>query len=388
VSRKKNPRTALGIKWGEGSITQRGDRWQARWPETALDGKVRWPAKSFATQDEAVEHLREVARAKRERRYVARTQLTVSAMVVDYLERGKLRWTTNTYITYRGIAERHIDPTIGRANAQELKVADVQRWVDTHARTGRIGPSIIASALLIVSGAFKDAVRFDLVTTNPTIGVSPPPRERTEMLTWTASEARKVLTDPDGSIQMLTLYQVALTTGMRPGEVRALQWRDIDLDRGVANIRRSMTRDEGFRSTLGTDTKTLGSRRTVALTPATVHALRRQLADQQERRQQRRQWEDLDMVFDNGHGRWLSQQSWGRYHDAMCERLGITRIRLHDTRHTAATLLLERNVHPKVVADLLGHSSVTMTLDRYSHVSDSLQRSAVDALDMHLRSDD
>jgi integrase len=89
-------------------------------------------------------------------------------------------------------------------------------------------------------------------------------------------------------------------------------------------------------------------------------------------------------VFDNGRGRWLSQQAWKRLHDAMCDRLKITRIRLHDIRHTAATLMLERNVHPKVVSDILGHSSVTMTLDRYSHVSEALQRGAIDSLEAML----
>jgi integrase len=382
--KKPTGRKATGLRWGEGRVTRRGEKWQARWEEDQPDGEARERARTFDSEAEAIEHLREVAKAKRERRYVAQTYMTVDTMVAGYVTRGALRWTTNTTATYGQIARTHIVNRIGRQNVHTMTGGDVQRWVDRLHNDG-LSASVIENALHILSGAYKEAMRFGDVGGNPCTGVKPPPRGRNETHTWTADEARRVLHDGDGTPQMRAIYAVALTTGMRPGELRGLQWSDVDLDRMVVHIRRTMTRDAQFRAAIGDDTKTIGSRRSVVIPESTVNALRVHRADQERRKRSTVGWKDLDMVFDNGKGNWLSQQSWKRHHDAMCDRLGIRRIRLHDIRHTAATLLLERNVHPKVVADILGHSSVTMTLDRYSHVSDTLQRTAVESVESHLR---
>lgn len=384
MPRKPTGRKAQGLRWGEGHVHRRGDKWQARWDEEQPDGSTRSRAKSFDTEDAAIEHLRQVSRDKREQRYVARTHLTVDALVSRHLERGKRRWSSNTLATYANTAANHIAPHIGARNAHDLTPADVTAWVAT-LEAGRLSASVIENALHIVSGAYKAAIVARDVATNPTEGVRTPPRPKREMLTWTAAEARIVLADPKATPQMRALYSLSLATGMRPGELRALQWRDVDLDRGTVQVRRSMSRDAQFRAIIGEGTKTMGSRRSVAIPATTVRALTAHRADQDRRRAETPAWEDLGLVFDNGAGRWWSQQSWKREHDRMCARLGITQIRLHDIRHTAATLMLERNVHPKVVADMLGHSSVTMTLDRYSHPSDQLHRSAVEAVEAHLQ---
>jgi integrase len=146
--------------------------------------------------------------------------------------------------------------------------------VDGLATQSIVSASVIENALHIVSGAFREAMRFGLLPANPAQGVKPPPRERKQMLTWTSTEARAVLQDPKASIQARAIYRLALTTGLRPGELRALQWSEVDLARGIVHIRRSMTRDEQFRAAMGTDTKTLGSRRSVSLSASTVASLR------------------------------------------------------------------------------------------------------------------
>jgi integrase len=382
-AKKKSPREVLGIRYGEGYVQPRGKRWQARWTETRPDGTVRSPAKSFATQDEAVDFLREIAQKKRDRAYVARDGLTVTAMTIEYMARGALRWSTNTTATYTNTARTHIDPTLGTMNVHDLTGGDVQRWVDQLTRSG-LSASVIENALHIVSGAYREGMRFGTVSRNPAVGVKPPPRPRVQMNTWTAEEARTVLADPQETIQLRALYRLALTTGMRPGELRGLQWRDVDLDRGIVHVHRSMTRDAQFRAILGNGTKTTGSRRSIAIPAGVVDVLHLHRSEQAARSITARHWDNQGMVFDNGEGRFLSQQTWKRQHDRMCARLGITQIRLHDIRHSFATLMLERNVHPKVISEIMGHSSIRMTLDRYSHVSESLQRSATDALEHHL----
>ena len=182
----------------------------------------------------------------------------------------------------------------------------------------------------------------------------------------------------------MTTWPLALTTGMRQGELLALRWQDVDLDNGALAVRRTLTRDRAGRVTIG-EPKSASGRRSIALDSATVAALRRHKASQNARRLQWGEaWQDADLVFDRGDGALLyhgvARDSFRR----AAKRLGLPPIRFHDQRHTAATLMLAGGVHPKIVQERLGHSTVAMTLDRYSHVSMDMQRDAAERLERAL----
>jgi integrase len=121
--------------------------------------------------------------------------------------------------------------------------------------------------------------------------------------------------------------------------------------------------------------------RTVAISPQIVDVLRWHRLRQHERQLAHETWHAHGIVFDRGDGRFTNLTTWQRFHRKLCERAGVPVIRAHDLRHSYATALMEANVHPRIVADILGHSTVQMTLDRYSHVSTSMQRAALDAID-------
>ena len=174
----------------------------------------------------------------------------------------------------------------------------------------------------------------------------------------------------------MAVYRVLLSTGMRQGELRALRWGDVDFTRQVIHINRTMTITIDGKSTVGTATK-MGEGRTVPLPPYPLAALKAWY----ETKTLRPMNPERDFVFGLRPGSPLNLSTWQTKHNEIIARAGIRRIKIHGTRHTYATLAMESGVHPKVVQEALGHSRIQTTLDRYSHVSVSLQRAASEKLD-------
>jgi integrase len=171
---------------------------------------------------------------------------------------------------------------------------------------------------------------------------------------------------------------------MRQGELIALHWEDVDLERATIAIRRSRTRDAEGNHIIG-EPESAAGRRGIALAPSAVAALRRHRAQQRERMMQCRDvWQERGLVFDRGDGSMLTPEAIRGRFDRLIARHGLPRIRFHDTRHTAATLMMAEGIHPKVVSERLGHSKVSMTLDRYSHVTPAMQREAAERMERSL----
>jgi len=208
--------------------------------------------------------------------------------------------------------------------------------------------------------------------------VDPPKVVRTEILALNADEARRLLNAAsDDSLE--ALYVLALTTGMRQGELLGLKWQDIDLENGALQVRRiiGQVRGQGF---VESEPKSAKGRRHIVLAPSAVAALRRQWDRQfTERLEAGALPGTVNLVFCNGLGRPIEPQNLlYRSFRNVLKRAGLPRIRFHDLRHSAASLLLSMGTHPKVVQELLGHSQISLTVDTYSHVLPGLQRQAVD----------
>jgi integrase len=181
-------------------------------------------------------------------------------------------------------------------------------------------------------------------------------------------QARVFLRAVEGD-RLQALYVLAITTGMRQGELFGLRWADVNLrTRSLRLVRQLETRS---------------SRRQVLLPRIAVDALKRHHDRQdQERRLIGAGWEDNGLVFPNQVGRPINPSNFmPRDFYPLLERAGLPRMRFHDLRHSAATLLLELGIHPKVVSEMLGHSQIGITLDLYSHVTATMQQHAVEALD-------
>jgi integrase len=213
---------------------------------------------------------------------------------------------------------------------------------------------------------------------------------RYEPTVLTREQARALLVALRGH-PLASLYTLALATGVRRGEALGLRWRDVDLERGVVAIRRQMQRQDGEQ--LFVDLKSPRSRRDLPLAPFAVAALRAHRDEQRRERQKRadRMSGDRphpiplpDLVFCRDDGRPLNEWTVGAHLRRITNGAGLPRVRFHDLRHACATYLLADGVDLRTIGDILGHSSLAVTADTYTHVLTSLREQAASSLERAL----
>jgi len=194
-------------------------------------------------------------------------------------------------------------------------------------------------------------------------------------------QARQLLTTASGD-RFEALYVVALTTGMRLGELLALKWRDIDLEKAKLQVRASVRYLKGGGYAF-TEPKTKYGRRSIALTSAAKTALRTHRKRQNEERLRVGPgWQDAELVFPNSIGTVMDgKRLTQREFHPLLQLAGLSHIRFHDLRHTCATTLLGSGINPKAVSEMLGHSSINITLNLYGHVLPHMQQQAADVMD-------
>jgi integrase len=252
-----------------------------------------------------------------------------------------------------------------------------------HGRRDRDGLSRRSVRYLhaIVRGALSDARRWGLVTHNVAEQADPPrqDRNRDAMRTWSAEQVRAFL-DHVGDDRLCTLWLLLVSTGMRRGEACGLHWDDLDLEAARVAVRRNLTAVRGrgpAREASWSEPKTSRSRRSVALDANTVEQLRAHRRRQlEERLAAGPAYVDRGLVFCREDGSELDPDWVSKRFERLADAAGLPRIRLHDLRHTHATLALQAGVHVKVVSERLGHATVGMTLDTYSHVIPAMQEDA------------
>jgi len=295
--------------------------------------------------------------------------LTVSEYLDRFLEdvqRGSVR--ESTYSRDKYLITNHVKPALGRVKLKNLGAMHLQRLY-REKRDAGLSASTVQKVHHILHKSLAQAVRWDLIARNPTDNAKAPTPTSKEMHPLSASEARKLL-EAAGGDRLEALYVLAIHTGMRRGELLGLKWSDVDLENSRIGIRRTLTRtDSGKRYTLG-DPKTKRSHRTVRITPQAVEALRRHLTNQMEEIERLGDiYIDQGLVFTTEVGTPINPSNLRQRSFApLLDRAGLPRITFHDLRHTCASLLFQKNVHPKLVQELLGHASVAITLDTYSHM--------------------
>jgi integrase len=312
--------------------------------------------------------------------YVEPSRLTVAVFLRDQwllALTGQVRPTT--LHSYRSNLERYVLPRIGQLPLQRLTPAHLNTLYGALlAAGGRDGQPLSARTVqaihMTVRKALGDAARWGLVVRNVAALASPPKPRRAEMRTWTAAELRAFLEHVQDE-RLAALWMLAASTGMRRGEMLGLRWVDVDLDRGRVAVRQTLV--IAGRQVVISEPKTSRSRRSIALDPRSVAALRSWRAAQAaERLAWGAGWTDSGLVFtrEDGmpiHPEWLSDAFEWRIKTA-----GLPRIRLHDLRHTHASLGLAAGVPIKVMSERLGHTSSSFTADAYQHVTPGLEEEA------------
>ena len=295
-----------------------------------------------------------------------------------------------TFERYEQIIEGHIKPALGGVELSKLKPMAIQKFYGDSLATGRkdgkggLSAQTVTHFHRILHKALKQAVEWELVSRNPADAVKPPRPERKSMQALDHRQTLELEHKLAGT-NLLAPVLVAVTTGLRRGELLALKWPHVDLERGtiVVNSSLEQTRAGGVRFK---EPKTKRSRRTVALMPYTVEVLRTHKAEQAERRLRLGPaYSNNELVFPRTDGRAWSPDTFSGDFEKFVQRSGLPRIRFHDLRHTHASQLLLAGIHPKVVSERLGHSSIGITMDTYSHVLPGMQEDAVMKIDGAMR---
>jgi integrase len=352
---------------GEGSIYRRPDgRWVAVLDLGWRDGKRTRKYFYGRTRDQVARKLaRGLARHQQGYEF-ANEQLTVEQFLARWLEAKQGTVTFGTWRRYEELVRLHVNPRIGKRRLARLKPDQLQQFY-TELQANR-SPATVLKVHRMLHSAFKLAVRWEAMPQNITeLVLAPPTSQRHEFDTFTPEQARSLLKTVQGD-RLEALYVLAITTGMRQGELLGLRWQDVDLERRRLQLVRQL--------------KTRQSRRAVVLSELAATALvDHRVRQAAEREQQGAGWEDHGLVFTNSVGGPLDPHNLRqRSFFPLLDRAGLPRIRFHDLRHSCATLLLGEGVHPKIVSDLLGHSQIGITLDLYSHVTATMQAVAAEAM--------
>ena len=372
-----------------GQVIKRGNRqyvvriFQGR----DAQGKRRYLNKTIrGTKKEAAKYLSKTLTAMSTGTYIEASTLSVD----DYLDRwlqnaAKGRVRERTFDDYSDLLKRYIRPALGNTRLCDLRPLDIQNLY-TDMQDSGLSARTVRYAHAVLNSALKQAVKWLMLSQNPAALVELPKLTRKEMAALSVDEAARFL-EAAREDRFALMFALALSTGMRPEEFFGLQWKDLDLEKGIATVQRALVWRDKKQGWLFTEPKTAKSRRSIPLPASIVRALASHKARQGEQRLKAgTKYENHDLVFATRNGAPLMRRNVLRSHfRPILEKAGLpASIRLYDLRHTCATLLLAANEHPKVVSERLGHSNITLTLDTYSHVLPSMQHGASEKLERML----
>lgn len=345
------------------------------------------------TRKDAERELRRLLRSIDTGEHVDPTRMTVREWLSTWLDAVRDEVAPKTHERYSEIVHGFLSPALGNLPIAKLVPAQIQAayagWADGGRRDGKPGglsPQTRRHLHRILSTALTRAVEQQVIARNPceVFRKRLPKVERREMATLTTEQAQRLL----AAIRRHRVYWpvlIALSTGMRRGEILALRWRNIDLDRGVVRVLESL---EQTRAGVRSKRPKTDKARAITLPDFAVEELRRRKREQAEEMLKLgvRQASDV-LVCARAGGTPMLPTSLTHEFAKVAGRVdSVPRVRFHDLRHSHATQLLLAGVHPKVAQERLGHSTISVTLDLYSHVSETMQRDAAARLDIAFRS--
>ena len=365
----------------EGSIYKRADgRWASVLDLGYENGKRRRKTFYGKTRREVQEQLTAASRDQQRGIFMAVPQrLTVGQFLTRWLKDSvhpSVR--ESTYVGYEVQVRRHIVPALGDTPLAKLQPQHLQSYYRAQLDSG-LSPRTVQFQHRILHLALGKAVRWGSAARNIAELVDAP-RVPAKMMKALNPTQAKAFLEAVGQDRLEALYVLTLCTGLRRGEVLALSWNDMDLDNGTLAVRQTLVKVKGGWSL--SEPKTAGSRRVVRLPSVALNALRRHRVRQlQERLLAGSRWQETGLVFTTSIGSLIDGNNLLRAFQRHLQRLGLPVMPFHGLRHSAATLMLALGIQPKVVAEMLGHSRIGITMDIYSHVLPDLQHEAALKMD-------
>lgn len=326
----------------------------------------------FRTKKEAEKAMAKKLHEINEGLYVEPSSQTFQEFLEKWLENKKDNLKPSTFDTYRRMVQVHIIPSLGKHKLDKLNPIHINDFYKHLREDKRLAPASIYKCHNVIRNALNQAVKYGFIARNAAEAVDTPKVGKKEMKFWNERQVMEFLEIAKDD-RLYIVFFLAVTTGMRRGEILGLRWKDIDFKKGVLSINQTLSNDgKQFISA-----KTNSSQRSIALPDQTIQELKKQKKKiAKDKLFLGNSYNDHDLVVATSLGNSVHPRNVNRTWDRLLKKTNLPRIRFHDLRHTHATLMLKQGVHPKIVSERLGHSNVKITLDTYSHVLPGLQEAA------------
>ncbi len=361
-------------------IVKRGENWRvvvflSRDPS----GKRVFHTKTIkGNKKSAIRYAREIETAISTGSYTEPTKQSVAEFLTAWLDStASQRLRQPTLASYSKLVKGYVIPALGDRKLSQLRLPEIDKLYSDMRNRG-LSPRTVRYTHSVLRSALNHAVRGRLMTHNPSDYATLPRQVRKEMRAFSPTEANAFLAAASND-RWYALWDLLTMSGLRPGEALGLKWADIAGN--TISVQRSLV-TSGHSWTIA-EPKTQRSRRTVPLAASTVKALQKHRRIQaQEKLKAGSNYQDNDFIFANSTGMPLDIKNiTARHFRKVLSAAKLPKIRLYDLRHTAATLMLAAGVNPKVASERLGHSTIVLTMDTYSHVLPDMQQDAVDRVD-------
>jgi integrase len=365
---------------GEGSIVQRADgRWGAALTTGWIDGKQRRKWIYGKTQQEVKGKL-SAARSLQQQGFALPNEKQTLTEYLDYwLENHvKNECRATTLSSYQQLITNHIKPLLGHVRLAKLSPQQVKMWLNDRLNAG-LSRRTVQYLHAVVRAALAEATRLELVPRNVALLVKPPSQQHHEIEPLSPEQCADFL-QACSEDRLFALFSVAVSLGLREGECFGLRWSDIDFDAGTLSVRYQMQRIEGKPQFV--PPKSTKGRRVLPMPAVLMAQLQKhRAAQQQERLLCGSKWQDYDLVFCTPIGTPLDPANVLKKFHSLLKATGLPKRRLHDLRHSCASLLISQGVDLKVIQVILGHSQISITANLYTHIALAVKRDALSKMD-------
>lgn len=361
---------------------ERDGKIYARFYYTDSEGKLREKWKKCETKTDAKNWVKDQQQIARHGTESFEQKGDLNEYLDKWLDTQKHKVAERTYQDYKNYLRLHVRPVLGKKKLSTLRPLDIQGMVDKM-KEKDLAPRTIQQAHEILKRALNQAVDWEILLKNPSRKTKLPKQVRTEMKSLTPEQAR-VFLDACEENRFGLMFHLALLSGCRPEEYLALQWTDLDFQKCTITIQRVIVWIRWKKGWYFAEPKTPKSRRTIPLPAYLMQKFSEYRRSQLEYLMKHRDkyTNEHNLVFMSEVGTPVSLRNLERRHfKPLLVSAGLPDIRLYDLRHSCATLLLAAGENPKVVSERLGHSTIVLTLDCYSHVLPTMQQAATDRLE-------
>ncbi|MGG3925653.1 tyrosine-type recombinase/integrase [Metabacillus fastidiosus] len=312
--------------------------------------------------------------------YIDPSTLLYKDYVTDWLK-NKQDISDKTRITNEGHIKNHINPILGEIPLQKINIMHIEKFIQSMQEKG-LSQGTVKKIFNFVQTSFNSAYRKEIIAKNPfaLLDKSSKPRPgRARVDYWTKEEIKIFLESVDHRNKII--FILAIYTGMRQGEILGLRWRDVDFENAQIRIRQTLD----YKGEIQEKVKTDAGYRSISASESLLAELKKHRTLIEKEKLAAEEYFDHDLVVCRKNGRPTCVTNFHRFWKRRTKKVNVRQIRFHDLRHTCASLLLSSNIHPKIVQEMLGHSSIKVTMDTYSHLMPNMQKDAVAALDELLK---